>query len=155
LQRQAGLAHPSHPGQRDGPGLAERRNDPGQLALATDERTHLQRQIAGESVQRAQGREPPRQIGMAKLVQRLGLPEVPQPVLSHVDQLGTFGEPPAHQQGGHTRNQHLPTMTGAGEPGRPVHRRPVKIAVTKLGVTGVQSHSHPQLTAGVPGGLNE
>jgi hypothetical protein len=57
LQRQTGLAHPTHAGQGDQPGLSQLLADTGQLRASPHERRHLNRQIAGKHVQGPQRRE--------------------------------------------------------------------------------------------------
>ena len=57
LQRQTGLADPTHPRQRHHPRLAQRGHRAVDLTLPADERTRLQRQVPRERIDRRQRRE--------------------------------------------------------------------------------------------------
>jgi hypothetical protein len=151
LQRQTGLAHPTHPGQGHCPDLTERGGDTRQLALAADERARRRRQVPHERVQRPQRREFAHQIGVAHLEDSFGTTQVAQAVLPQVDQPHTLGQRVTRQRLGRVRNEHLTAMGEGHQPGasiqRPIHVLPWR---TQPALVRVQSHAHQNWTRVVP-----
>jgi hypothetical protein len=107
-------------------GLAQ----PGQLDVAADERAEPKGEVAGKGVKGSQSREVPGPY----LEHPLGRREIPQLVLTQVNQLG-----PIEQAGGH---RHLPAMAQGHQSGCSVDGRAEIITSPLLGLSGMQSHAH-------------
>ena len=139
LHRQAGLAHPAHPGeghQPMGPHLL------GQLLhrdLAAHETRRLHRQVPRHRIQRPQRRElDPQPVG-AHLVQVLDTRQVTQAMLAPIDQLDA-----RHHRRRGRRHQDLAAVAGGHHPRRPVQHRTEVVLTATLGLTGGDPHAHRQ-----------
>ena len=119
LHRQAGLAHPAHPGQGHQPMGPHLLGQLLHLDVAAHEARRLHRQVPRHRVQRPQRRElDPQPVG-AHLVQVLDTRQVTQPMLAPIDQL----DPRHHRRRGR-RHQDLAAVPGGHHPRRPVQHRP-------------------------------
>jgi hypothetical protein len=56
-----------------------------------------------------------------------------------------------HESGRHARHQRLAASAQAAEPSRAVHRGPVPLTFSPLGLPGVHAHTHPQRRRQPPG----
>ena len=143
LQREPGLAHTAHAGQRHEGRLthqlAQRRN----LGLAPDEPRQLTRQVPRQDIERPQRRELHRQTRREHLEHPLRERQVPQTVLTQVHE---FDRPVTHQAASHRRHHDLTAMRHAHQPRRTVHLTTEIVALAELRLTRVHTHPHPQRT---------
>ena len=70
--------------------------------------------------------------------------EIGQPVLAEVEERDLVGQGVAHDLLGGVRHHHLFAVGGGHDPGGPVGRGAVVVAVAGDRVTGVEAHPHPQ-----------
>ena len=122
LQRQPRLAHTPDTRERHHPTLVERRDDLRDLRVAADERRDLRRQIPRKRLQRLQRRE----LARADLEHPLRAGQVPQRVLTQIDQLDATI---LDQFLGRERHHDLATVRRRHQSRRPIHRSAVIITV--------------------------
>ena len=115
----------------------------GLFGLAADEGADLGRQVVRGGVLGTRAGEVPFQPVGADLEEALTFVEAAQPVQAQVEQLHPGGER-AGVPGGLGGAEHLPTVGGRGDPGRPVHLRADVLAADRLGPAGVQPHPYPR-----------
>ena len=84
------------------------------------------------------------QPGGDDLEDALGAREIGQPLLAEVDEGHLVGQRVAHDLLGGVRHHHLFAVGGGHDPGGPVGRGAVVVAVAGDRVTGVEAHPHPQ-----------
>ena len=118
---QPGLSRPTRPGQGEQAGLAEEPLHLGDLLLPAHERGELQRQVVRPGVQRPGSREVGGEALDDQLVEALGVVDAPQAVHAQVAEGGAGGEGVLDQPPGGVGHDHLPSVGGVGDPGRPVH----------------------------------
>jgi hypothetical protein len=80
LDRQAGLAATTRPGERHHSLRSQQPFDRGQLVAAPDEAGERARQVVGQHIQRAERREVAGQVSMPQLEDAVGCRQVAQPV---------------------------------------------------------------------------
>ena len=105
--------------------LAKPAGDLRQLALAADERAHLQRQVPRERVQRPQRRRTAPSPTWNTCIGR-------SRSRSRCSPRSTSAASASHQLGRRLRAQHLPAVADRHQPGRPVHRRAEVVPVPEL-----------------------
>ena len=132
LQSQPGLARAARARDRHEPPTAEQLLHLELLHDAADERVRCFRQVRSvEAPQRWERAAP-------ELIDPLRPRQVLQPVLPEVDEVVR-----AHQQiAGRVREQHLPAVTGVGDPGGPVHVHADVALLRQQRLPGVDPHSH-------------
>ena len=152
LQRQAGLADPTHARQRHHPRLAQRGDRPVDLTLAADERTHLQRQVPRERIHRRQRRElRPPTPGAHTWNTRSARDKITQSVLTQIDEVHALGQHVTREIRRRLRTHHLPAVRDTHQPRRTVQRRTEVVTIAQRRRTRVQTHPHPQRLRQRPG----
>ena len=144
LDRDAALAHAADAGDRHQPGGEQGVGDGLPLDLPPDERRQLPGEVAGHRVQRTERGELVAQPGGDDLEDALRAREIGQPVLAEVEERDLVGQGVAHDLLGGVRHHHLFAVGGGHDPGGPVGRGAVVVAVAGDRVTGVEAHPHPQ-----------
>jgi hypothetical protein len=106
---------------------------PGSLGVAADE-GHLVWMLGALGHRRRRGGE----VGMDKRVHVLGSRQPLQVMRTDIEQSGPVRQLVGDQLGGGSGEQDLATSAQRSQPGRPVERLPVVVAVAQLGLAGVQ-----------------
>jgi hypothetical protein len=140
LQRQARLARPAGPRQRQQPQLRPQELLPhgGHLALAADQGRRLRGKVVGARIQGDQRREGLRQPRHQELEHPLGPAEVFEPALPQIPQRGPVRQGLPHQTGGDLREQRLAPVAGGPQAGTAVDGTPIVVACPQVGRPGVQ-----------------
>ena len=134
LKREPRLSRAAGAGQRNEPVRAQEPPSLLKFPLASDQRRRLNRQ--GRQIAAAKRRE----LRFAELVKADRLAKIFQPVMTQVtDRHGRL-----EQLARRLREQNLPTVSGGGDPRRPVHIDPAVLAIDNQRLTRVQAHSHAE-----------
>ena len=144
MQREAGLADATHPGERDQPAGLERGRYRRQLDVTADERRRLQGQVSRERVERSQPREFAIEALDGHLEHTLGTGEVAQVVLAEIGECDPGTEIVANEVGGDAGADDLPAVCRGHESCCPVQAGAEVVTVTDLGLARVQAHAHSQ-----------
>ncbi len=115
-----------------------------QLHPAADERGGLDRQVGGSAVLGRQRGKGGLEGGMDELEDSLRTSKVLEPVLAEISQARPSGQPLLGQGRGGRREQHLATVPGGHDPGRPIDGRSEVVVAASVGVAGVESHPDAQ-----------
>ena len=130
LQGETRLAHPTNPGERDNAHVSEGVDRAAYFLLASDKGADLERQVAGKRLQRPQRWELTLQRGCVNLEDALGSAQVPQPVLSEIEEHHALCQHLTRQIRGGMRAHDLTAMRQIHQPRRPVHRRTEVVTLT-------------------------
>ena len=117
LQRQAGLADPTHPGQRHQPMSLDRRLHLVEFGLASDEARRRSPQVPRTRIQRPQRRELRTQARCSDLKQPDRGRQIPQPPRPQIHQINA-----TDQNCRRIGQQNLPAMPGGHHPRSTVQR---------------------------------
>ena len=145
---------PVPPGRSGSPGGRRPRSsraDLGQLALATEQRRRLDRQVVRARVER--GRAAGTRLGRSGAVSwetRSGWVRSLSRCSPRSSRPTPLGSSVADEAGGRLGEQDLAAVPGAQQAGHPVQRRPVVVAVPLLGRTGVERHPHARAGRSLP-----
>jgi hypothetical protein len=148
FQRQAGLADPTYPGQRDQPMSIDRGLHLVKFGLTPDEAADRRPQVPRTRIQRPQRRK----IGLQARRSDLKCPDrrrhVPQPSRPQIQQIHS-----TEQTRRRLDQQDLTTMPGCHHSCGAIEHRTEVVPVSQLGLAGCQSHRQLQLPLrGVHGG---
>jgi hypothetical protein len=88
---------------------------------------------------------------MDELENSLGSAEVTQAVLTQLNESASNRQPVANESLGRGRQQNLPSVPGAHQPGCPIEDWAEVVVPSLLGDTGVKAHSHLQGPDWAPG----
>jgi hypothetical protein len=81
----------------------------------------------------------------------LGPPQILEPMGAEVHQGGAVRKLIGHQGGRGAGQQHLASVADCHDPRAAVHRGTEVVVTPPLGLTGVQSHPHPEDSGLLPG----
>ncbi len=151
LDREAGLAGPTGPGERQQPRPLEQPADLGDLGLATDEGRELGRDVADARVLGPRRREVRGEVLEDQLREVFGMVQVLQAVLPQVPKRDTLGKAPLHQRARGIGEQDLPTVARGGDAGGAVHVDADVVVAAERRLTGVHAHTDADLHALGPG----
>jgi len=144
LEHQPGLAGATHADQGDEAIRAQQTLDVHDFPLPPDEGCDRERQVRGDSDDRAKRRELAAQAWCRELVHMLGSIQVAQAMLALVDQLGHRREIVNGQGPRRIRDEHLAPVAERHQAGDPVEGRPEEVPVPDLGAAGVDCHAHAE-----------
>jgi hypothetical protein len=154
LQREARLAEPPHAEQSQQPRPLQHVLDLVALALASDERGQLLRQVVRRRLELAQRRKLLPKLRMHDLEDCLGGREPLQPHAAEIEQRHPVGEPVLHRLGHRPRHEDLLPVRRPHDPRRAVDRGAEIVVVALVRRPGVQSAAHlqrqPRRRPGVP-----
>ena len=142
LQRQPRLAETAHAEQRQQAVALEELSGLLELALASDERGELLRQVVGRGFERAQRREVRPQVGMQDLVDVLRGRQVLQPDAAEIAQRGRRGQACADLVDDRLRHQDLAAVRHAHDPRGAIDGRAEVVVVAPLDDAHVQPAAH-------------
>ena len=151
LQRQAGLAHPAHPGEGHHPRSPQCFGDPrrARRSRPTNELACNGR-FPGNASNVRNGPNSRSRSGCDHLEQPLGSAQVTQPVLPEVDDPAVLGHRVVEELFGRERHDDLAAVRHRHQPRGAVHRGAVVVAVASLGLAGMDPHPDPQRLRAVP-----
>jgi hypothetical protein len=153
LQRQAGLADPARPCDRDQPRPARHQGPQlGQLGGPADETGRLRWQVVPQRrvIQRAQRAESLGQARPGHLEDPVSATQVLQAMLAQIPKPDSAGQLVDQQLVCRPRHQDLPAMADGKQPVDPAHHRTEIVAIALHAGTRMQRHAQPDGQAGRP-----